>query len=104
MSFVRTDRLPPGGIPEKPFRFAPDLAVEVISPSERRAEIEEKLYDYAVGGTPLVWLIHPRKRTVRVISADAAVRVLREGDTLDGGRVLPDFSCPVAEIFAGSAR
>lgn len=103
-SFVRADRLPPGGVRPGLFRFAPDLAIEVLSPSARASELEEKLHDYTVAGTALIWIADPVRRTIMTISADAPVRWLSEGDTLDGGTVVPGFSCPVADVFEGIAR
>jgi Uma2 family endonuclease len=103
-SFVRADRLPAGGLRPGLFTFAPDLAIEVLSPSERASEIEEKLYDYITAGTALVWIADPVRRTIMTVSSDAPVRLLSEGDALDGGTVIPGFSCPVADVFAGIAR
>jgi Uma2 family endonuclease len=103
-SFVRTDRLPPGGAGPELFKFAPDLAIEVLSPSTRASVLEEKLQDYAVAGTSLIWIVDPARRTIMTMASDAPVRWLSEGDTLDGGTVVPGFACPVAEVFEGIAR
>jgi Uma2 family endonuclease len=103
-SFVSADRLPKQGVGPGLLKFAPDLAVEVLSPSETASELEEKLRDYTASGTSLVWIVDPVRRTVMVIPADAPVQWLSEGDTLDGGTVIPGFTCPVSEIFEGIAR
>lgn len=103
-SFVRGNRIPPQGLAGRLFRFAPDLAVEVLSPNERGARLEEKLYDYASARTPAVWVIDPEERTVTVITADLPTRVLHEGDTLEGGSAIPGFACAVAEIFVRVPR
>ena len=103
-SFVRADRLPEAGIGPGLLRLAPDLAIEVLSPTETASELEEKLDDYLVSGTPLIWVVDPVRRTVMIVSADAPVRWLREGDTLDGGGVIPGFACAVSDIFEGIAR
>ena len=103
-SFVRGERLPPEGIGPGLFKFAPDLAIEVLSPSETASELEEKLDDYLLSGTPLIWVVDPVRRTVMIIAADAPVRWLRETDTLDGGTVVTGFTCPVSDIFEGIAR
>lgn len=103
-SFVRASRLPPDGLRPGILKFAPDLAIEVLSPSERASELEEKLHDYTLGGTSLIWVVDPVRRTVMTIATDAPVRWLSEGDTLDGGTVIPGFTCAVAEIFEGIAR
>ena len=104
LSFVRTDALPRSGIGPGLLKLTPDLAVEVLSPSESASALEEKLDDYAFAGTQLMWVVDPVRRTVTVVAADAPVRWLRDGDTLDGGILLPGFSCTVSEIFEGIAR
>lgn len=103
-SFVRADRLPPEGIGPGLLKFAPDLAIEVLSPSESASELEEKLSDYAAGGTPLIWVVDPARRTVRIMSATRPVRWLQETDVLDGDDVIPGFTCQVSQIFEGIAR
>lgn len=104
LSFVRADRLPHVGIGPGLLKLAPDLAVEVLSPSESASTLEEKLDDNAFAGTQLMWVVDPVRRTVTVIAAIAPVRRLHEGDSLDGGILIPGFSCPVSEIFDGIAR
>ena len=79
--------------------FAPDLAVEVISPSERPGAIDRKVGEYFTAGTRLVWLIEPRLETVEVYTAHDKFRTLTHADTLDGGTVLPGFILPIAELF-----
>jgi Uma2 family endonuclease len=103
-SFVRADRLPPDGIGPGPLKLAPDLAIEVLSPSEIASELEEKLHDYLVSGTSLIWVVDPVRRTVMTIPADAPVSWLAEGDTLKGGAIVSGFSCSITEIFDGIAR
>ena len=103
-SYVRADRLPPEGLGPGLLKLAPDLAIEVLSPSETASELEEKLHDYLVSGTSLIWVVDPVRRTVMTISSDAPVRWLEEGDTLEGGAVVQGFSCAVSEIFDGIAR
>lgn len=103
-SFVRSDRLPKEGIGPGLLRLAPDLAIEVLSPSETASDLEEKLDDYRACGTPLIWVVDPVRRTVMVVASDSPLRWLHERDTLSGGDVLPGFSCSVTEIFEGIAR
>lgn len=96
--FVSKARLP--ATFDQFFAGAPDLVVEVISPSDRRKMIDQKMDRYFEHGARLGWIVNTKKRTVTVRSA-AAVRVLSEPrDMLDGGEVLPGFKCKVAEIFA----
>jgi len=103
-SFVRADQLPPEGIGAGLFKFAPAIAIEVLSPSETASELQEKLEDYRVAGTDLVWVADPVRRTVMVVASNAPLLLLQEGETLTGGDVLPEFSCAVDEIFEGIAR
>jgi len=104
LSFVRSDRLPPGGIRRRGFlKMAPDLSVEVLSPDESAAELQEKIGDYQAAGTPLIWVIDPERSTVRVLQLGEPDLLLRADDTLDGGDVIPGFRCPVSELFEGLA-
>ena len=102
-SVVLRDRLPggPGSLGEDAhLEFPPDLAVEVISPTDETYDTDRKLLDYETAGVRLIWVVHPVRRSVQVIDRDAGTEVtLREGDTLAGGSVLPGFTLPVADIF-----
>ena len=102
-SFVRADRLPPEGVGPTFLQLAPDLAVEVLSPSESAADVAEKLADYRAAGTPLVWVIDPASRTVAVISLAEPASTLGANDLLTGGDVAPGFACEVSELFEGLA-
>ena len=104
LSFVRSGRLPAGGVGRRGFlKMAPDLSVEVLSPDESAAELQEKIDDYQASGTPLIWVIDPDRCTVRVLQRYAQERVLGADETLDGGDVIPGFTCPVSELFEGLA-
>lgn len=103
VAFIRADRLPARGIGPGPIRMAPDLVVEVLSPSETASILEDKLADYREAGTPLIWVVDPVVRLVTVHPADAPSSSLREGHELTGGRVLPGLRCAVAELFEGLA-
>ncbi|MGH2618432.1 MAG: Uma2 family endonuclease [Thermomicrobiales bacterium] len=100
VAFVRADRVPHGEARKHFSRLAPDLAVEVLSPSDRPSEVVAKIEMYQEAGVLLIWLVDPDAKTVTVIAAGKATRVLQTDDTLDGGDILPGFSVPVAEIFA----
>jgi Uma2 family endonuclease len=103
-SFVRTERLPHDGVGGGWVQSAPDLAVEVLSPTETASEISEKLADYRAAGTALVWVVDPVKRTVGNFAQTAPALWLTESDTLDGGAVVPGFRCAVIDLFEGLAR
>src|SRR5215212_5886571 len=85
-------------LPDSFVPMAPDLAVEVLSPSDRMADALSKVTMYLQAGVRLIWLIDPETRTVTIFRQDAAPRMVSEADTLDGGDVLPSFRVPVAEI------
>lgn len=99
-AFIARERLAVGGLPEKYWPGAPDLAVEVVSPDDTYAEVQEKALEWLSFGTRLVWVIAPRRRTVTVYRAPDDIVVLRADATLDGGDVVPGWSVPVAELFA----
>ena len=99
LAFVRRERIPAEGIPREFWPGAPDLAVEVISPSDIYTEVEEKVHDWLDAGTRMVLVLNPRRRTVTVYTSQTNVARLTEADTLDGGEVLPGLTCRVAELF-----
>lgn len=77
----------------------PDLAVEVVSPTNRAADLHDKINEYLECGVALVWVIYPRQEQV-VVYTPTQTRLLRNTDELDGGDVLPEFRLPVAALFA----
>jgi Uma2 family endonuclease len=99
VSFVSAARLPAEEAWKGAVPFAPDLAVEIESPSNTRSELLRKVSLYLAGGSRLVWLVRPELRTVTVFSPDSPERTLGEADMLDGGDVVPGFSLPLAELF-----
>ncbi len=98
IAFVSTERLS-GRLPRKPLTIAPDLAVEVISPSNKAEDIEKKIQQLLKAGTELIWIVYPELQSVTVHSADGSI-TLTQADMLSGGEILPDFAIPVREIFA----
>ena len=100
VAFVRWDRLPGRTRPDGYIPVPPDLAIEVVSPSDEPGTIAKKRDLYRRAGVPLVWWVYPERRTVAVYRDGELAAELGEGDDLDGGDVLPGFRLPVAEIFA----
>ena len=101
ISFVSWNQLPNRRIPKKPIPdLYPDLAVEVLSRKNTKAEIDRKLHEYFRSGTRLAWVVDPRKRNVRVYTAPDQFRLLTEDQSLDGGDVLPGLELPLHEVFA----
>lgn len=101
VAFISWDRTAGRRQPEAPIpQLAADLVVEVLSPSNTRAEMARKRDEYFRAGVRLVWEIDPRARTVVVFTAPDASRTLTATDTIDGGDVLPGFTLPLSELFA----
>lgn len=82
---------------------APDLAVEVISPSDLYIEVEEKVAEWLAHGTRMVLVVNPRRRTVAVHHSGAPVRQLTNDDTIDGKDVVPGWTLAVRELFGRPA-
>lgn len=99
-AYVSAARVPDGGVPDGFFPGAPDLAVEVASPSDNAVELQAKVMEYLEAGVTLVWVVYPKTRQVVLYRAGGEVQLFGEGDTLTGGSLLPDLSIPVTEIFA----
>ena len=99
VSFVRKERIPADGIPRGFFQGAPDIAVEVISPSDSYTEVAEKVAQLLDAGTMLVVLIDPRTRTITLRHQSGETTTLTEADTLTLGDVLPGFECAVGDLF-----
>ena len=78
---------------------APDLVVEVASPSDSRREVHDKAHMWLNHGVRLVWVVQPETRTVDVYRPDEPVATLGDQDSLDGLDVLPGFSCEVSAVF-----
>jgi Uma2 family endonuclease len=101
VAFASWDRLPNRELPDVPIPdLVPDLAVEVLSPSNTRGEIKRKLKEYFLAGVRLVWVVDPKTRTAQVYTAPDESAVLAEDQTLDGGDVLPGFKLPLRKLFA----
>jgi len=78
---------------------APDLCVEVVSPSNTRKELRKKLKEYFTAGVRMVWVVEPEDRSVTVFTKPEQGHALFEDSELTGGDVLPGFSCKVSELF-----
>jgi len=99
VSFIRFGRLPGEVLPKGWAKIPPDLAVEAILPNDTAYELDAKLEDYRKAGVPLVWVINPNARTVRIHRGDGSVGYLREDDEISGEEIIPGFRCPVREIL-----
>ena len=91
ISQERWDNLPEGARTPPFAAVVPDFVVEIVSPSNRGPQLEDKVRRYLDGGARLVWVIHPVERTVSVFSPGAGPEVLTDPETVGGGDVLPGF-------------
>jgi Uma2 family endonuclease len=98
VAFVHRDRVP-DPLPRGYAEFAPDLAVEVLSPSDRPGEVLAKVGDWLRTGTLLFWVVDPIRRSARVYRADGTESFASVDDALDGEDVLPGFSLPLAAVL-----
>lgn len=97
IAFLANARIPDNLSKSSP--IPPDLAVEVVSPTDVLYRIEEKVFAYLEAGTQLVWVLKPRSKTVTVYRSETDITLLTRNDTLTGEKVIEGFSCQVAELF-----
>ena len=95
LSRQRAPDPPPSGY----LALAPDLAVEVTSPSDPAGEVQAKVSDWLNAGSRLVWVIDPARKRALVYREDGSVDLLANQDALSGEDVLPGFSCPLDDIW-----
>ncbi len=104
VSFISWQNLPDRTYPDEPIpAIVPDLAVEILSPSNSVVEMRRKLDEYRESGVKLVWYVDPKSESVRLWNLAAGQTeptILGRDATLDGGDVLPGFSISLAELFA----
>ncbi|MFT4037501.1 MAG: Uma2 family endonuclease [Thermomicrobiales bacterium] len=100
VAFIRAGRAPQGEARWHFAHLAPDLVVEVISPSDRARDVAAKVALYQDAGVPLIWVVDPRAVTVTVHALGQPPVTLTATASLDGGDVLPEFRIVVAELLA----
>ena len=99
VAFVRADRIPAGGVPPGFWPGAPDLAIEVVSPSDRIADVVEKVQEYLAFGARLVWVVDPEAHKAIVFRRDAPPEVVGPDGELHGEDVVPGFVLRLAEVW-----
>lgn len=80
--------------------FAPDLAVEVVSPGDAGEVIVDKVEQYLSAGTTQVWVVYPDRKSIHVHTPGGQAQRLSMTDTLTGGELLPGFALPLSDLFA----
>ncbi|MBI2301934.1 MAG: Uma2 family endonuclease [Armatimonadetes bacterium] len=99
VAFVSRERHA-GPLPASFLELAPDLVVEVMSPSDRPAKTLQKVGEWIAAGTAIVLVVMPETRGIRPFGADGGVTTLGLGDTLVCDDILPDFALPLGDLFA----
>jgi Uma2 family endonuclease len=97
--FISAEKLPLGTRVTQYYEVVPDLVVEIASPSDSRREVNDKARMWHSHGVRLIWAAYPDTRSVDVHLQDGSIATLTENDALDGGNVLPGFTCQVSDIF-----
>ncbi len=97
IAFLSNERVPADL--SKVFSIPPDLAIEVVSPTDSSSRVEEKAFAYLEAGTQLVWVLKPQSKTVTVYRSETDITLLTRNDTLTGEDVVEGFSCQVATLF-----
>jgi len=102
ISFIPKARLQTLGFRPSTRKFlpgAPDLAVEVVSPSNTRAEIDERLKDFFASGAQIAWVVHPDEEFVEICHSPTDRKMLGVGAELEGEDLLPGFRYPIRDLF-----
>ena len=99
VAFFAAGKMPPGERVSGYAEVVPNLVVEIASPRDSAREVRDKARMWLSFGVRLVWVVYPGARAVELHTGDGGRRMLAESDTLDGGDVLPGFSCRVGDIF-----
>jgi Uma2 family endonuclease len=94
--WAKTRPMPPT---DNAWDVVPNLATEVVSPTDSAEELEEKIAEYFRVGVELVWVVYPAQSKVHVYTGPTQIRGLSRSDVLDGGSVVPGFRLPLAELF-----
>ena len=97
VAFVSTPQL--AGDENTGFPIPPDLAIEVVSPTDAQSRVVDKAFAYLNAGTRLVWVLEPRSQTVTVYRSEKDIALLTCENTLTGEDVVPGFACPVSQLF-----
>jgi Uma2 family endonuclease len=99
VAFFRSEKLTQVTQPEKYVPFTPDLAIEVVSPNDSAAEVQDEVALYLESGAQQVWVFYPQRREVVVHYPDRTARTLQKDDVLDGGEILPNLRLVVNDLF-----
>jgi Uma2 family endonuclease len=104
LAFLSAARIPAEGEPETKWPLAPDLAIEVISPSDLYVKVHAKALEYLAAGVQEVWLISPEHRHVILHRSATNIMAIPEEGELVSEHLLPGFRCSLREIFKAPAK
>jgi Uma2 family endonuclease len=100
LAFVSESRIPDAADRDGFWHFAPDLAVEVLSPSNSASDMHQKIMEYFSAGARTVWVVDPRLRSVTVHDSASSAHFLVGDAALDGASILPGFRLELSSLFA----
>jgi Uma2 family endonuclease len=99
-AFISRERLAEGRPPKKFWPFAPDLAVEIVSPSESAEQVQERIRGWFAAGVRAVWMLYPGTASVHAYRSPSEIRIFQQGHALMcGDDLLPGFSCAISDLF-----
>ena len=84
--------------------MVPDLAIEVVSPSNSAGQVQGKMHEYFNAGASGVWVVYPEQQEVYVYTSPIQIRVVQLGQDLEGGDLIPGFRVPLAALFEDEAE
>ena len=99
VAIVRNELIPADGVPIGPFQGAPDVAVIVVSPTDKFDEISGRVHDFFEAGTKRVWIVRPRVKMVTIHRSEQDVQIIAQTQTLNGSDVFPGLMIPLEKIF-----
>ena len=97
--YLKNDQFPGNRIPDGDIRIAPHLVVEVLSPGNSGFEVDDKLEEYLGADIPLVWIVNPERRTIRVYRNDGTTHLFRDKEIIENEPLLPGFRLVMTEVF-----
>ncbi len=104
LAFISAERLPPDGEPETKWMIVPDLAVEIVSPSDFYEKVHAKAMEYLAAGVKQVWIVSPENRTITVYRSATNIMAFPEDSELTSDDLFPGFRCRLSEIFKNPAQ
>lgn len=103
LAFISSGRIPAEGEPETKWPFAPDLAIEVVSPSDFYEKVHAKALEYLTAGVQQVWIVSPENQTITVYRSSVNITAFPRESDLVCEDLLPGFRCPLGQIFRNPA-